>query len=99
MPRNPRLFIRGGTHHVNCRGARGEFVLDDDCEAIEFVETLRETRDLDGWSNLGWCLMGNHYHLVAKIRNVDLLKGARHTLMMSRDLRVPPRPLHTHPSR
>ena len=75
MPRHPRLFIPGGTYHVYCRVARGEFVFDDDYEAVEFVETLREVRDLDGWSILGWCLMGNHYHLVVKTRTVDLWRS------------------------
>ena len=75
MPRHPRLFIPGATYHVYCRIARGEFVFDDNHEAIEFVETLREVRDLDGWSVLAWCLMGNHYHLVVKTRNVDLWRS------------------------
>ena len=75
MPRHPRLFIPGGIYHVYCRVARGEFVFDDDCEAVEFVETLRDVRDLDGWSILAWCLMGNHYHLVVKTRHVDLWRS------------------------
>jgi len=75
MPRHPRLFIPGATYHVYCRVARGEFVFDDDYEAVEFVETLREVRDLDGWSVLAWCLMGNHYHLVVKTRIVDLWRS------------------------
>ena len=49
MPRHPRLFIPGATYHVYCRVARGEFVFDDDVEAIEFTETLCKVRDLDGW--------------------------------------------------
>ena len=72
MPRHPRLFIPGAPYHVYCRVARGEFVFDDTNEAIDFVEVLREVRDLDGWTILAWCLMGNHYHLVVKTRNVDL---------------------------
>jgi len=76
MPRHPRLFIRGATYHVYCRVARGEFVFDDDYEAVEFVETLREVRDLDGGSVLAWFLIGNHYHLVVKTRNVDLWRSS-----------------------
>ncbi|MEX1311747.1 MAG: transposase [Candidatus Sulfomarinibacteraceae bacterium] len=75
MPRHPRLFIPGAIYHVYCRVARGEIVFDDDCEAIEFVETLREIRDLDRWTILAWCLMGNHYHLVIKTRTVDLWRS------------------------
>jgi REP element-mobilizing transposase RayT len=60
---------------VYCRVARGEFVFDDDFEAIEFVEVLRKVRDLDGWTVLAWCLMGNHYHLVLRTREVDLWRS------------------------
>jgi hypothetical protein len=41
MPRHPRLFVPGAIYHVYCRIARGEFVFDDDHEAIEFIEALR----------------------------------------------------------
>lgn len=75
MPRHPRLFIPGATYHVYCRVARGEFVFDDDFEAMEFVKTLREVRDLDGWTVLAWCLLGNHYHLVLKTLDVDLWRS------------------------
>lgn len=75
MPRHPRLFIPGATYHIYCRVARGEFVFDDHKEATEFVEVLSEVRDLDGWTILAWCLMGNHYHLVVKTRNVDLWRS------------------------
>ena len=75
MPRHPRLFLPGATYHVYCRVARGEFVFNDDFEAIEFVEALRKVRDLDGWTIFAWCLMGNHYHLVLKTKNVDLWRS------------------------
>jgi REP element-mobilizing transposase RayT len=61
MPRHPRLFLPYAIYHVYCRVARGEFIFDDDSEAMEFVERMREVRDLDGWSILAWCLMGNHF--------------------------------------
>jgi hypothetical protein len=46
---HPRLFTPGATYHVYCRVARGEFVFDDPIEAEEFVSTVQEVRDLDGW--------------------------------------------------
>ncbi len=75
MPRHPRLFLPNAIYHVYCRVARGEFVFDEDSEAIEFVEKLCEVRDLDGWSILAWCLMGNHYHLVVKTGTVELWRS------------------------
>ena len=53
MPRHPRLFIPGATYHVYCRVARGEFAFNDQYEAVEFVETLCDVRDLDGWTTPG----------------------------------------------
>ncbi len=44
MPRHRRLFLAGAIYHVYCRVARGEFVFDDDFEAIEFIEVLRKVR-------------------------------------------------------
>ena len=37
MPRHPRLFLLGAIYHVYCRVGRGEFVFDDEFEAIEFT--------------------------------------------------------------
>jgi hypothetical protein len=48
------LFIPGAIYHVYCRVARGEFVFDDDVEALEFVETLRKTRDLSTMTMVQW---------------------------------------------
>jgi len=75
MPRHPRLFVPGAIYHVYCRVARGEFVFNDDFEALEFIEVVREVRDLDGWTVFAWCLMGNHYHLVLRTREVDLWRS------------------------
>jgi len=75
MPRHPRLFVLGATYHVYCRVARGEFVFDNCFEADEFVEVVREVRDLHGWRILAWVLMGNHYHLVVKTDSVPLWRS------------------------
>ncbi|TFG39440.1 MAG: transposase, partial [Candidatus Aminicenantes bacterium] len=75
MPRHPRLFLPGAIYHVYCRVGRGEFVFDDEFEAIEFIEALRKVRDIDGWTVFAWCLMGNHYHLVLKTRDIVLWRS------------------------
>jgi len=75
MPRHTRLFLPGAIYHVYCRVARGEFVFDDQDEALEFIEKLREVRDLDSWTIFAWCLMGNHYHLVLRTEAIDLWRS------------------------
>ncbi|MCP4903243.1 MAG: hypothetical protein GY906_40290 [bacterium] len=59
MPRKPRLFVPGAIYHVYCRTARGELVFVDDTEAEEFIEVVKEVRDLDEMTILvykGHCL-------------------------------------------
>ena len=73
MPRQPRLFVPGATYHVYCRVARGEFVSTIKTRRVEFVESVRQVRDLDGWTCLAWCLMGNHYHLVVEDSGLSTL--------------------------
>jgi len=75
MPRRPRLFIPGGTYHVYCRVARGEFVFDETLEAEAFVATANNVRDLHGWRIFAWTLMGNHYHLVVKTGTIPLWRS------------------------
>jgi len=75
MPRQPRLFLPGAIYHVYCRVARGEFVFENDLEAIEFIDTVRTVRDLDGWTIFAWCVMGNHYHLVVRTGEIDLWRS------------------------
>lgn len=75
MPRFPRFFVPRGTYHVHNTVARGEVVFDDPVAAAGFVKVLRDVRDLDDLTILGWCLMGSHYHLIVKTREVALWRS------------------------
>ena len=75
MARSPRLFIPGGLYHLYCRVARGEYVLHHSGEADEFLVRLAEIKKLHRFSVLGWCLMGNHYHLVVRTAEIPLWKS------------------------
>jgi hypothetical protein len=48
MPRHPHLFISRATYRGYLCAGYGEFGFDEQHEAIEFMETLREVHDLDG---------------------------------------------------
>ncbi|HVP11730.1 MAG TPA: transposase [Phycisphaerae bacterium] len=65
MPRVARIVIPGVPHHVTQRGNNRQdvFFVDDDRRA--YLDLLAEQADRFGLTVLGYCLMGNHVHLVA----------------------------------
>jgi REP element-mobilizing transposase RayT len=73
--RRARVEIEGGLYHVYNRVASGEPIFSDPEEAVEFIETIRETKTRDGWTVLAWCVMSNHYHLVIRTSTVPLWRG------------------------
>ena len=75
MPRKSRFFLAGAIYHVYSRVARGECVFNEPGEAGEFVRIVKDVRELDGFSILAWCLMGNHYHLVIRTGEVVLWRS------------------------
>jgi len=63
MPRYPRLFFHGAIYHVYCRVARGEFVFDDQLEAMEFVNRFESAS-------------GHTFdHLASRLRSECLIRG------------------------
>lgn len=73
--RRPRIEIAGGLFHVYNRVASGEPIFADPEEAVEFIETIRETKQRDQWTVVAWCVMSNHYHLVLRTGTVPLWRG------------------------
>jgi len=66
------------------RVASGEPIFADPNEAVEFIETIRETKLRDGWTVLAWCVMSNHFHLVIRTSTVPL-KFLKHGTQKSVD--------------
>ena len=79
MGRRPRVVVEGGLYHVYNRISSGETIFAEPNEAIDFVETIRETKKRDGWTVLAWCVMSNHFHLVVRTSTVPLWRGGRQT--------------------
>lgn len=65
MPRVARIVIPNLPHHVTQRGNNRQdvFFVDDDRQA--YLALLKEQSERFGLDVLGYCLMGNHVHLVA----------------------------------
>ena len=75
MPRQLRVQYAGATHHVMSRGNRREDIFLDDVDRQDFLKTLAEACLKTGWQVHAYCLMGNHYHLVAETPNANLVAG------------------------
>src|SRR6266853_279489 len=77
MARKLRIRYEGAVYHVMNRGDHQEdiFRSDQDCEL--FLETLRETCAKIDWQIHAWCLMSNHFHLVVKTPNGNLVAGMK----------------------
>lgn len=68
MPRKPRIEFPDAIYHVMSRGNRKEPVFLDDFDCQVFLKTLAETCGRTGWRIHAYVLMGNHYHLLAQVR-------------------------------
>ena len=75
-------------HHLVSRIAHRVYFLEDE-ERREFLEMMRRAAEFAGVLLLGWCVMGNHFHLLVflpkpqvvdeseVLRRYGLLKGSR----------------------
>jgi putative transposase len=66
MPRRAREKSESGIYHVMLRGANRQEIFHDDEDNIRFLETLARYKKASKIKVLGWCLMGNHVHILIK---------------------------------
>ncbi len=77
MVRPLRIEYPGAVYHVTSRGDRREPIAKDDIDRAMFLEVLGQALqrfDAQAW---GYCLMGNHYHLVLHTREANLSRLMR----------------------
>ena len=65
MARKLRLEYAGAIYHVMNRGDRRKPIFRDDRDREQFLETLGQAAQKTGWQVHAYCLMVNHFHLVA----------------------------------
>jgi REP element-mobilizing transposase RayT len=90
MPRAGRSFEEGRTYHVYNRVAGGRKAFEDDELARTFVDLFRQAVDRDEVAVLGWCLLGNHYHIILRQGPVPLsrtMKTIQQGVTRKRNLR------------
>lgn len=70
-----RIQIAGAVYHVMNRGVRGALLYTDAQERARFLDLLNKTCGRYDWQTLGYCLMGNHYHLLVRPLKPTLSRG------------------------
>ena len=78
MARPLRIELADGVYHITTRGNERKAIYRDDADRETFLATLDETRSRFGWLILCYCLMGNHYHLLARTPRPNLARGMGH---------------------
>jgi REP element-mobilizing transposase RayT len=86
MPRKLRLQYEGAIYHLMDRGDRKELVFLDDKDRQMFLATLAETCEKTAWQVHAYCLMPNHFHLVAETPRANLV-GGMHWLLSTYTIR------------
>jgi putative transposase len=80
MPRKKRDQSEG-IRHIWCRGNRKQPIFVDDFDRERFLVLFAKVCKKLGWRCVGYCLMGNHVHLVIDVpaftisRGMQLLNG------------------------
>ncbi len=77
MARPLRLEFPGALYHLTARGDRGEDIFLDDADRQEFLRLVGQVCQRFDWVVYAYCLMSNHYHLVAETRTGNLSRGMR----------------------
>ena len=75
--RPPRIELARGVFHVVERGNERALVFRDDQDRERFLEILGEVAGRYRWRVLGYCLMGNHFHLLVMTLEPTLARGLR----------------------
>src|SRR6202035_4809593 len=77
MARQVRIQFEGAVYHVMARGDRRESIIGGDKDRRMFIETLGEACEKTGWLVDAWVLMSNHYHVVLRTPQANLVAGMR----------------------
>jgi len=77
MSRPLRIGYSGALYHLTSRGNAREAIFADDSDRQIFLHGLAAVVERYGWRIHAYCLMGNHYHLLAETPQPNLSLGMR----------------------
>ena len=72
MPRNARELSKSGIYHIMLRGTNRQEIYHDDEDNDKFLKILSWNKKKCGFYIYGWCLMGNHVHLLFREGKEDI---------------------------
>lgn len=78
MARPLRIEFEGAWYHVMNRGANRQNIFLNDYDYQYFLTLLYDCREMWGLETHGFCLMPNHYHLLAHTPHANLSRAIRH---------------------
>lgn len=64
MPIKARKKSESGIYHIILRGQNRQIIFEDDEDKEKFLKTPEECKRKSGFELYGYCLMGNHIHLL-----------------------------------
>ena len=67
MRRQPRIYFPGAFYHLLNRGTRRQPLFQDERDFQAFLGGLRETANRYQLRLHAYCLMPNHFHLLAEV--------------------------------
>jgi putative transposase len=77
MARQVRIQFENAIYHVVARGDRHERIVQGEKDCVMFIDTFGEACAKTGWLVHAWVLMSNHYHLVLRTPQANLVAGMR----------------------
>jgi len=80
MPRALRHQYAGAVYHVMARGDGGKAIFENDEDSKAFLFRLGQVCASHGWRVHAWVLMKNHFHLLLKTQEPNLVTGMKYLL-------------------
>lgn len=77
MARPLRIEYPGAIYHLTARGNARASIFRDDTDRLEFLVIIGNLTEQFNWCCHGYCLMGNHYHLLVETPDANLSAGMR----------------------
>ena len=77
MARQVRIEYPGAMYHVMARGNRRDRIFLDEDDRRCFLKTIGEACGMTGWRIHAWVLLDNHYHLLIRTPEANLVVGMK----------------------